>query len=152
MARTITRKISLSGAKLADILKNNGKLFIGRVVGVATGTKENVHPQYGVSVGLVGAFRSITVDKATGEQVSIDAPVVWGPGVLIEPVVSALKAGSTSVNVGPVDLYAVTSETSPVGYMYVLESHGNDDADPLTAMLATMPVLPVLAAPKKSAK
>ena len=149
MARSVTRKISLSGAKLADVMKaEGGRLFTARVVGLATGTKTNVHPQYGESTGLIGAFRAITRDKATGAETSIDAPVCWGPDVIIEPVASALKAGAASVNVGPVDLYAVLSDTSPVGYTYVLETHGGEENDPLSAMLATMPTLPALAAPK----
>lgn len=139
--RTVTRKISLSGAKLSAVLAANGKLFIGRVAGIATGTKEHVHATYGLSIGLVGAFR---VRYPDGSEVS--APVAWGPDVLIEPVVSALKAGAMSVNV-LADVYAVTSESSPVGFMYVLETHGDEESDPVAALMATMPEMPALPAP-----
>lgn len=147
MARTVTRKISLSGAKLADVIKAGGRLFIGRVAGLATGTKENIHPQYGLSVGLIGAFRA---QMADGTEVS--APVVWGPGVLIEPVAAAIKQGAVSVAV-TADVYAVASETSPVGYMYVLETHGDEADDPVAALMASMPALPpALPAPAAKGK
>lgn len=135
MARTVTRKISLSGAKITDVVKAGGRLFIGRVAGLATGTKENVHPQYGLSIGLIGAFRAQMADG-----VEISAPVVWGPGVLIEPVAAALKGGAESVAI-QADVYAVASETSPVGYMYVLETHGDEATDPIAALMNSMPAL-----------
>ncbi len=145
MARTITRKISLSGAKISDVVKAGGRLFVGRVAGLATGTKENVHPQYGLSVGLIGAFRAIMADG-----VEISAPVVWGPGVLIEPVAAALKGGAENVAI-QADVYAVTSETSPVGYMYVLETHGDETTDPIAQLMNGMPTLS-LPAPADSKK
>ncbi len=135
MARTITRKISLSGAKISDVTKAGGRLFVGRVAGLATGIKENIHPQYGLSIGLIGAFRA---KMGTGEELS--APVLWGPGVLTEPVASALKTKAESVTI-QADVYAVASDTSPVGYVYVLETHADEASDPVAALINSMPTL-----------
>ena len=141
MARTITRKISLSGASATSVVKAGGKQYMGRLAGFATGTKENVHPQYGVSYGLIGGFRHIAADGTT-----TDAPIVWGPGVLIEPIKSALDSGAPSVQV-LADVYAVASESSPVGFTYILETHGEESEDPISRLLASAPAVPALAAP-----
>lgn len=148
MARTVTRKISLSGATLKSVLSAGGKQCMGRIAGIALGTKENVHPQYGISYGLVGTFRHISTDG-----VESNAPVVWGPDVLIAPVRAALDGGAQSVQV-LADVYAIESETSPVGFMYVLETHGDDAEDPITKLLAAskVPALPALPAPVKATK
>lgn len=137
MARIVTRKISLSGATLKSVLASNGRQCLGRVAGIALGTKENVHPQYGISYGLVGTFRHIAQDGTES-----NAPVVWGPGVLIDPIRAALEGGAQSVQV-LADVYAIESETSPVGFMYVLETHGDDAEDPITKLLQASNVTPL---------
>lgn len=146
MARTITRKLTTSAAdtnavKHAILVDKTTRVFICRVAGIATGTKTNVHPQYGESTGLVGQFRRVNPDSTTQ-----DAPVLWGTDTLIEPVASALENGAQSVQV-LADVYAIHSEKGTMGFQYVLEVHGDEAADPITQMLGQVPALPALPAP-----
>lgn len=150
MARTITRKLTtsatdLTAVKRAILADQTTRVFICRIAGIATGTKENIHPQYGVSVGLVGQFRRVDPDGATQ-----DAPVLWGTETLIAPVASALENGATSVQV-LADVYAVHSDKGTMGFQYVLEVHGEEASDPISQMLGMVPALPALPAPIPSA-
>jgi hypothetical protein len=146
MARTITRKITTSASDVKAVQKAltanpHARIFICRVAGVANGTKTNIHPQYGESVGLVGTFRRI---EPTGE--TSDAPVLWGTDIIIEPVAAALNAGSSAVQV-MADIYAVHSDKGTMGFSYVIESHGSVDDDPIAKLLGTAPEMPSLPAP-----
>lgn len=146
MARTITRKLTTSASdtsavKLAILADKAARVFVCRVAGIATGTKTNIHPQYGESIGLVGQFRRVNPDSTTQ-----DAPVLWGTDTLIGPVASALENGAQSVQV-LADVYAIHSDRGTMGFQYVLEVHGDVNADPIAQMLGTVPVLPAPALP-----
>lgn len=149
-ARTITRKITtaasdLSAVKLALIADKSTRVFICRVAGIASGTKTNIHPQFGESTGLVGQFRRVNPDGT-----SQDAPVLWGTDTLIAPVAAALDGGAQSVQV-LADVYAIHSDKGTMGFQYVLEVHGDEAADPIAQMLGSVPALPALPAPAAQA-
>ena len=152
MTRTLTRKLTTSGnieeIKAALVADKNASIFVCRIAGIATGTKTNVHPQFGESTALVGQFRRVNPDGTTQ-----DAAVLWGTDTLIQPVANALANGATSVQV-LADVHAAHSTKGTLGFQYVLVVHGEEAADPLTALLSglpTMPALPAPTAPKEAA-
>ena len=131
--RTIQNKIRMSRADKAEVIANAAAgapyTVIGRFVGVATGFK--VHTgQYGDSFGLEGTFGF--VDAKNGELE--EARAAWGPALVIDPVVDALKAGAASVKVGPVDIIAKVNGRGD-GVVYGLITHEPVDTSPIAAML-----------------
>ena len=144
MARTIQNKIRMSRADKAEVIANATAgapyTVVGRFVGVATGFKTHTG-QYGDSFGLEGSFGFI--DAKTGELE--EARIAWGPAMVIDPVVDALKAGATSVKVGPVDIIAKVNGRGD-GIVYGMVTHEPVDTSPIAAMLQGLEPLKIASA------
>lgn len=152
MSKIVTRKITTTipksetaAVRLKLLQDQTARHYVCRVAGVAMGTKENIHPQYGVSYGLVGTFAKINPD-GTRE----DAAALWSNESLILPIKAALEGGATSVQF-MADIWAVYAEKGATGFQYVLETHGEEKADPLAGLLGSAPAMPALPAPVEAA-
>lgn len=148
MTKIITRKITTtipksetSAVRLKLLQDNSIRHYVCRVAGVAMGWKENIHPQYGISYGLVGTFAKINPDGMRE-----DAAILWSNESLILPIKAALDSGSTSVQF-MADIWAVYAEKGATGFQYVLETHGEEKTDPLAGLLGSAPAMPALPAP-----
>ena len=148
MSKIVTRKINTAvpksetaAVRLKLLQDNDARVYVCRVAGVAMGTKENIHQQYGISYGLVGTFAKINPD-GTRE----DAAVLWSNESLVLPIKAALDGGSASVQF-MADIWAVYAEKGATGFQYVLETHGEEKVDPLAGLLGSAPAMPALHAP-----
>lgn len=148
MSKIITRKITTTvpksetaAVRLKLLQDNAARVYVCRVAGVAMGTKENIHPQYGVSYGLIGTFAKINPNGSRE-----DAAALWSNESLVLPIKAALDGGSTSVQF-MADIWAVYAEKGATGFQYVLETHGEEKADPLAGLLGSAPAMPALPAP-----
>lgn len=128
---------------LALVIANGGRVYSGRLVGIASGTKSGV-TEYGEWTALIGQFAF--TDRFGNATRAVHA---FGPDLVIAPAAAALGAGASAVNVA-VDVYAVADEKSPVGWSYVAQSAIEaDDTDPLAMLMnkaAAVP-MPALTAP-----
>lgn len=147
MATQIVKKVTCAfGMQAAKVLKlvlehPQRRPYAGRLVGIATGTKEGVS-QHGAWVSLLGSFQFTSPEGEISRAVQ-----AFGPDLVILPVVAALKGGQQSVNLA-VDVYAIESEKSPQGWTYVCESAIEEqDSDPLALLLAKATPRPALPAP-----
>ena len=152
MAKIIVRKVSTTipksetaAVRLKLLTDQKARHYVCRVAGVAVGIKENVHPQYGISYGLVGSFAKINPNGWRE-----DAPVLWTTESLILPIKAALDNGAASVQL-MADIWAIYAEKGATGFQYVLETHGETAADPLDALLGNAPAMPMLPAPEPAA-
>lgn len=138
-----------AAATVTKLANNKGEpLFIGRLIGIATGVKEGAS-NYGEWVSLIGDFVKTAPD---GEVTR--AMQAFGPDMVILPVASALKGGAGVVNVA-VDVYAVLDEKSPVGFSYRTDNViAETEESPMQRLLALAQgkQLPALAAPAKKTK
>lgn len=143
----IVKKITVAGAKLAAVNAASGRLYMGRLVGIATGTKTGVS-QYGEWTALIGDFALIQPDGTM-----VRAPMAFAPDLVLMPVVSALAANGGSVDVA-VDVYACADTKSPCGFSYRAQSAVPETAEssPLVRLMATATPLPQIAAPAKAKK
>lgn len=130
------------------VIENGGRVYSGRLVGIANGTKTGVS-EFGEWTCLVGSFQF--TDRFGVASRAVQA---FGPDVVISPVVAALESGAVNVNVA-VDVYAVRDEKSPVGFVYTCASAIEESAsDPLQLLLAQANAVPMptaLPAPEKKA-
>jgi len=136
-------------AVLVALTEAGGRLYSGRLVGIATGTKSGV-TEYGEWTALIGQFQF--TDRFGAATRAVQA---FGPDIVILPAVAALNGGAQSINVA-VDVYAVADAKSPVGWSYTCASAIEEsETDPLALLLksASAVAAPIaLAAPVAPAK
>lgn len=138
-------------AVLVAITEAGGRLYSGRLVGIASGIKSGV-TEYGEWTALIGQFQF--TDRFGTVTRAVQA---FGPDIVILPVVAALQSGAKSVNIAA-DVFGVADEKSPVGWSYTCSSAIEEsDSDPLALLLATasaveMPKLTAPTAPTAPAK
>ena len=139
----IVKKVSIAGAKLAAVNAANGRLYMGRLLGVATSTKTGTS-QYGEWTALVGDFCRISPD---GEQTR--APLAFAPDLVMMPIVSQLAATGGAIDVA-VDVYACADTHSPCGFSYRAQPVIPETVEnsPLARLMAAASPMPALAAPK----
>lgn len=143
----IVKKVTIAGAKLAAVNAANGRLYMGRLLGVATGTKTGTS-QYGEWTALIGDFCRISPE---GEHTR--APQAFAPDMVMFPIVAQLNSAGGSVDVA-VDVYACVDTNSPCGFSYraqpvIPETQENS---PLARLMAAASPMPALAAPKAGKK
>lgn len=148
----IVKKVQANNNKpaaktLVDVNNAGGRLYCGRLVGIASGIKTGTS-QYGEWTSLVGSF--VWTDR---NGVTTRAAQAFGPDVLIMPVVSALNAGQPAANIAA-DVYVVESDDSPVGFSYVVQSaiEQTIETDPVLALMQQATPVPQLAAPQTKGK
>jgi len=139
----IVKKVSIAGAKLAAVNAANGRLYMGRLLGVATGTKTGTS-QYGEWTALLGDFCRISPD---GEQTR--APLAFAPDLVMMPIVSQLATTGGAIDVA-VDVYACVDTNSPCGFSYRAQLVIPETAEnsPLARLMAAASPMPALVAPK----
>lgn len=128
---------------LALVIEGKGRVYSGRLIGIATGTKTGV-TEYGEWTALIGTF-AFTDRFGT----VVRAVQAFGPDLVIAPAAAALASGSKGVNIA-VDVYAVADDKSPVGWSYVAQSAiEEDESDPLMMLMnkASAVPMPALMAP-----
>lgn len=114
----------------AAIIEAGGRLYSGRLVGIASGIKTGV-TEYGEWTALIGQFQF--TDRFGNTVRAVQA---FGPDIVIMPTVAALQAGAKSVNVA-VDVFGVIDDKSPVGWSYTCASAiAESETDPLALLLA----------------
>lgn len=117
-------------AVLVAITEAGGRLYSGRLVGIASGIKEGV-TEYGQWTALIGQFQF--TDRFGIVTRAVQA---FGPDIVIMPAVAALQSGAKSVNIA-VDVFGVADDKSPVGWSYTCGSAITEsETDPLALLLS----------------
>lgn len=137
----VLKKLSASSLGDAmDAVREGGRVYIGRITGIAGGLKAYATPNGDPANGLKGAFKGVS---ASGEE--FRAPICYLPGAANAFVEGALMSGASSVQFA-FDIYAVDvtkrpGKKSATGYEYETVSliEPSAESDPLEALDALLP-------------
>lgn len=133
----------LSAAVLGDpmdAVRQGGRVYIGRISGIAGGLKAYTTPNGDPANGLKGAFKGV---NAAGEV--FRAPICYLPGAANAFVEGALMSGSSAVefafDVYSVDVSKRAGKKSATGYEYETVSliEPSAEHDPLERLDSMLP-------------
>lgn len=111
-------------------------VYMGRIMGLVTGTQKKVQPNGDVFIALVGNFEAINGE--TGEI--FESGICYLPGGMHEQVVAVMEKGATTAEFA-LDLATVKAD-NPAGYSWQGKVLLAQASTPLDAMKAKLPKTP----------
>lgn len=146
------------GSETKKVPAENGRVHLGRIVGIASGLKQTVDNDSGdIQTGLKGQFRGVSTRNEKGEivgvagGVTITAGVCYLPGGIQEMIEGALAAAQETDPRATVqfaiDLFAIPA-TNKAGYSFDAENLVEAaESDPLDALLTSAATIAAAALP-----